>query len=132
KRYVPIFQEHTVDNDLLVEGARNLRDYFQSRGYYDVDVTFRTQPVVNDEETIEYVISLGSRFRLVRLNIAGNHYFQEDDLRERMFMTPATFLSRRGRYSEAFRKKDEENISNLYRANGFHDVKVTSVEDRNA
>src|SRR5262249_46931056 len=25
KRYVPIFQERAVDNDLLVEGARNLR-----------------------------------------------------------------------------------------------------------
>jgi Outer membrane protein/protective antigen OMA87 len=31
KRYVPIYQERAVDNDLLVEGARNLRDYFQSR-----------------------------------------------------------------------------------------------------
>lgn len=131
KRYVPVFQEEAVDNDLLVEGARNLRDYFQSRGYYDVDVAFRTQPVVNDEQTIEYVISLGNRFKLTRLTIAGSRYFREEDIRERMFMMPATFLSRRGRYSEAFRKKDEENIGNLYRANGFHDVKITSRVDRN-
>jgi outer membrane protein assembly complex protein YaeT len=132
KRYVPIYQERTVDNDLLVEGARNLRDYFQSRGYYDVDVTFRMQPVVEDEQTIEYVISLGQRFRLASLKIAGNKYFDEEDIRERMYMSPGSFLSRRGRYSEAFRKKDEENIGNLYRANGFHDVKVTSAEQRNA
>jgi outer membrane protein assembly factor BamA len=57
KRYVPVYEERSVDNDLLVEGARNLRDYFQSRGYYDVDVTFRMQPVVNDEQAIEYVVS---------------------------------------------------------------------------
>ena len=31
----------------------------------------------------------------------------------------------------AFRQKDEENIANLYRANGFRDVKVTSTVDRN-
>jgi outer membrane protein assembly complex protein YaeT len=130
KRYVPIYQERAVDNDLLVEGARNLRDYFQSRGYYDVDVTFRTSPVVDDEQTIEYVISLGARFRLTSLKIAGNKYFSEDDIRERMYMAPASFLMRRGRYSEAFRKKDEENIVNLYRANGFHDGKVTSVANR--
>jgi len=127
KRYVPVFQERTVDNDLLVEGARNLRDYFQSRGYYDVDVTFRTQPVLNDEQTIEYVISLGTRFKLVKLAIAGNKYFREEDLRERMFMTPAAFFFGRGRYSEAFRKKDEENLGNLYRSNGFREVKITSV-----
>jgi outer membrane protein assembly complex protein YaeT len=130
KRYVPVFQERAVDNDLLVEGARNLRDYFQSQGYYDVDVTFRTQPVVNDEEEIQYVISLGTRFRLVKLSVAGNKYFDEETIRERMFMSPASLLSRRGRYSEAFRKKDEENVGNLYRSNGFRDVKVTSVATR--
>src|SRR5215471_3087715 len=131
KREVPVFQELAVDNDLLVEGARNLRDYLQSRGYYDVDVTFRTQPVVGDEQIIEYVIALGSRYRLVSLKIAGNHYFSEDAIRERMYMSPAGFLSRRGRFSEAFRKKDEEDIGNLYRANGFHDVKITSTTERN-
>ena len=45
-------------------------------------------------------------------------------------MEPATFTMRRGRYSEAFRKKDEENIANLYKSNGFRDVKVTSIVDR--
>ena len=29
KKYVPVFEERRVDRDLLVEGARNLRDYFQ-------------------------------------------------------------------------------------------------------
>jgi outer membrane protein insertion porin family len=131
KRYVPVYQEGAVDNDLLVEGARNLRDYFQSKGYYDVDVDFRIRPLQNDEETIEYVIAQGQRYRLAHLAIIGNNYFREEDLRERMFMQPASLLMRRGRYSEAFRKKDEENIANLYKANGFRDVKVTSIVDRN-
>jgi outer membrane protein assembly complex protein YaeT len=130
KRYVPVFQERAVDNDLLVEGARNLREYFQSLGYYDADVTFRMEPVVDDEQIVEYVVSLGSRYRLTSIKIAGNHYFDNDAIRERMYMTPAGFLSRHGRYSEAFRKKDEENIGNLYRANGFRDVRVRAIEDR--
>ena len=130
KRYVPVFEENTVDNDLLVEGKRNLHDYLQSQGYYDVDVDFRVLPVQNDVETIEYVISRGQRFRLVRVTISGGKYFDEDNIRERMFLQPASFRLRHGRYSEAFRRKDEENIANLYRANGFRDVKVTSVVDR--
>jgi outer membrane protein insertion porin family len=125
KRYVPVFQERTVDNDLLVEGKRNLSDYFQSKGYYDVDVDFRVQPAQNDLETIEYVISQGQRYKIVHVSIAGNKYFTTDTIRERMFIQPATFNMRRGRYSEAFRRKDEENIANLYRSNGFRDVKVT-------
>jgi outer membrane protein assembly complex protein YaeT len=131
RRYVPVFQERAVDNDLLVEGARNLRDYFQSKGYYDVDVDFLIQPIVNDEQTIEYVIAQGQKYKLTELAITGRKYFSEEDLRERMFLQPATFTLRQGRYSEAFRKKDEENIANLYKANGFRDVKVASVVDRN-
>ncbi|HTM50167.1 MAG TPA: BamA/TamA family outer membrane protein [Bryobacteraceae bacterium] len=130
KRYVPVYQERAVDNDLLVEGRRNLSEYFQSKGYYDVDVDFRVLPAQADHETIEYVISQGPRSKIVHLAISGNKYFTEDTIRERMFMEPATFNLRRGRYSEAFRRKDEENIINLYKSNGFRDVKVTTLVDR--
>jgi len=129
KRYVPVFQQRDVYDDLLVEGKRNLQDYFQSQGYYDVTVDYRVRPVKDDVEVIEYVISKGERSKLVRLNIAGNKYFRTDAIRERMFMAPAAFNLRRGRYSEAFRRKDEENIKNLYQANGFRDVKVNSTVD---
>jgi outer membrane protein insertion porin family len=129
KRYVPVFEERTVDNDLLVEGKRNLHDYLQSQGYYDAEVDFRVQPPQDDVETIEYVISRGQRHKLVRLSIAGNKYFDSDTIRERMFMEPASFRLRHGRYSEVFRRKDEENISNLYLGNGFRDAKISAVVD---
>jgi outer membrane protein insertion porin family len=127
RRYVPVYQEHTIDNDLLAEGARNLRDYFQSRGYADVSVDFRTTTPENDRERVEFVISQGSRYKLVHVGIKGSKYFDEDTIRERMFLEPASFHLRRGRFSDAFRRKDEENIANLYRANGFRDIKVTST-----
>jgi outer membrane protein assembly factor BamA len=130
KKYVPIFEEHAVNNDLLAEGKRNLGDYFQSKGYYDVEVDIRSVPPENDVETVEYVISRGSRYKLVHISCAGNRYFRDETLVERMYMQPASFSMRHGRYSEAFRRKDEENIATLYRSNGFHDMKVTSVVDR--
>lgn len=131
RRYVPVFQERTVDNDLLVEGKRNLQDYLQSQGYYDVDVDFRVLPVANGVETVEYVISKGQRHKVVNVSIAGNKYFDADTIRERMFIQPAALNLRRGRFSEAFRKKDEANVADLYKANGFRDVKVsTTVDDK--
>jgi outer membrane protein insertion porin family len=130
KRYVPVYQERAVDNDLLVEGQRNLADYFQSQGYYDVDVTFRELPPQKDLESIEYVISRGQRFKLVRLAISGNHYFDTEDIRDLMYMQPAPFYLRHGRYSDAFLKRDKENIANLYRSNGFRDVKIGEQVDR--
>ncbi len=126
RQYIPIYQEGTVDPDLLAEGARNLRDYFQSRGYPDVDVTFQPEPVQNGEELINFYIATGPRRKLVKVDIQGNSYFLDATLRERMFLQPSSLLLRYGRYSDIFRKKDEEAIANLYVANGFQDVKVTS------
>jgi outer membrane protein assembly complex protein YaeT len=131
KRYVPVFQERALYNDLLVEGKRNLEDYFQSKGYFDASVDFRILPRQNDLQKVEYVIARGAHFNLVRLDIRGNRYFKTDDIRQRLFMRPASFTFRHGRFSEAFRRKDEENIKSLYQANGFRDVKVTTTVDRN-
>ena len=130
KRYVPVYQERAVDNDLLVEGKRNLSDYFQSQGYYDVSVDFHVLPPEKDLQSIEYVISRGPRFKLVHLEIAGNHYFDTKDIRERMYLEPASFRLRHGRYSEAFLRRDQEQITNLYRSNGFRDAKVSTQVER--
>jgi outer membrane protein assembly complex protein YaeT len=126
KRYVPVYQEGTVDRDLLVEGARNLRDYFQSQGYYDVAIDFRQLPPQKDQLTIEYTISKGNRYKLASVQIEGNKYFANADLRDRIFLHPASLIDRHGRYSEEFRKSDAGAIENLYRSNGFQSVKVTS------
>jgi len=130
KRYVPVYEEGAAYTDLLVEGKRNLEDYFQSQGYYDVDVEFRRQPPQNGVENIEYVIARGERYKVVRLTLRGNQYFRTSALRERMFMHETEFNLRHGRYSEAFQRKDEQNIVDLYKSNGFRDVKVNTVVHR--
>jgi outer membrane protein insertion porin family len=131
RRYVPVFEEQAVYNDLLVEGQRNLMDYFQARGYYDVDIVFRDQPPKDDIETITYVISRGMRYKVAKVSIIGNHYFTEGTIRERMYMQAASFTMRRGRYSEAFQRKDEATIADLYRSNGFRNVTLNCTVDRN-
>ncbi len=126
KKYVPVFEEGAVDNDLLAEGASNLRAYFQSRGYPDVDVVFKREPIKDDKETINYYIAAGPRRRLVNVTIVGNDYFPEDFLRGRLFLHKNSLVLRYGRYSESFRSKDEETLTALFQANGFRSVKVSS------
>ena len=38
---VPVFEEGTVDNDLLNEGTFNMKDYLQQQGYFDAVVGVR-------------------------------------------------------------------------------------------
>ena len=127
KQNVPVFEEHTVDADLLAEGEANLRDYLQSRGYFDAAVKYRRQETQNGKTAIVYEITPGIRHRFVHLEIAGNKYFESKTIRERMFLVPSSFEIRQGRYSEELRHRDEQTISDLYRSNGFRDAKVTSV-----
>jgi outer membrane protein insertion porin family len=131
QRYVPVFEEHSVDADLLAEGARNLRDYFQSQGYFEAAVRFEEHHVGRDRADIDYLVATGSRHRLVEIRISGNKYFDTATLRERMFLQPASFLQfPHGRYSTSLLERDESAITNLYQSNGFRDVKVTHrVED---
>ena len=131
QKYVPIFEERTVDNDLLTEGARNLRDYYQSEGYFDVDVEFKEQRVINDQQAIDYLITTGERHRVVLIQIAGNKYFPTDALRDRMYLRTASFLQfPHGRYSDNLIARDEDAFKTLYQSNGFRDVVITHrVED---
>jgi outer membrane protein assembly complex protein YaeT len=126
KENVPIYQEHTVDTDLLAEGSSNLRDYFQEQGFFDVEVNFRQRVSVGGAAEISYIVETGLRHRFVHLEIAGNRYFDTKTVRERLFLAPASFENRRGRYSEAYRRRDEDAITSLYQSNGFRDAKVTS------
>ncbi|MGH9601551.1 MAG: POTRA domain-containing protein, partial [Terriglobales bacterium] len=43
RQYVPVYEENAVDDDLLNEGRRNLRDYFQTRGFFETTINYRSQ-----------------------------------------------------------------------------------------
>jgi outer membrane protein assembly complex protein YaeT len=127
QRYIPVFEEHAVDDDLLMEGQRNLRDYLQSEGYFDAQVAFKPQRVVNDQATIDYIVNTGPRHKLVAIEISGNQYFGAEAIRERMYLRVASTLQfPHGRYSESLLRRDHDSIVNLYQSNGFREVKVTS------
>src|SRR5438874_9058336 len=56
KKYVPVYEENAVDNDLLNEGQRNLRDYFQTQGYFDASIKFSQTRPQNDRRLVVYDI----------------------------------------------------------------------------
>jgi outer membrane protein insertion porin family len=127
RELVPVYQERTVDRSLLVEGQKNLAEYFRSKGYFDAQVDFMQYDPEPNRTLIEYHIASGDRHKLKRIEITGNQYFDVATLRERMYLQTANWLQRRyGTFSERLLQQDEENIADLYRANGFPDVMVTS------
>ncbi|MGH9565232.1 MAG: BamA/OMP85 family outer membrane protein, partial [Candidatus Angelobacter sp.] len=131
KKLVPVFEENAVDEDLLTEGSRNLRDYFQTKGYFDVNVTFaERQEPGSARRDIVYHVTRNRRHKFVSLLIQGNKYFHREDIRERMQMQPAGGLLLYGVFSQSILARDIQSIQNLYLDNGFLQVKVTpEVQD---
>jgi len=127
KRYVPVFEEHAVDEDLLNEGRRNLRDYLQGEGYFDPVVQVRQEEdTQHDLLHIVYSIELGQKRKLKAIEITGNKRFDTATLRERMGTQAASVLQSHGRYSQAILANDLQAIKNLYMANGYESAQVTS------
>jgi len=126
KRLVPVFEEGTVDEDLLNEGNRRLRDYFQRLGYFDVKVDHLVRsPEGAGTVNITYTVALGSRRRVEQVTVGGNHYFDSDTLKQFLAVRAADYLDRHGTYSQALVAADVAALENVYHNNGFSKVKIT-------
>ncbi len=134
RRLVPIYQEGAVDEDLLQEGRRALREYFERQGYFEVKVSYTSSESSAEEKgktvqrparTVTYHVDRGDLHRLVGVAFTGNHYFSSDLLAGRLKIQPAAYASP-GRYSSALLDDDVASIRTLYDANGFHEVEVHS------
>lgn len=134
RRLVPIYQEGAVDEDLLQEGRRALRDYFERQGYFDTQVNYTISEAPTTQagnvvhsysRVVTFQIQRGARSRLVDVEFSGDKYFSPDQLRGRLKIQPASFSSP-GRYSSDLLQDDVSSIRTLYISNGFENCTVTS------
>jgi outer membrane protein assembly factor BamA len=123
---VPIFEEGTIDNDLLNEGVFNIRDYQQQQGYFDAKVDVKVIGEDTPAERVVFTVERGVKHKVVAVNLKGNDYFSDDLLLERMRVQKSNLYERSGRYSPALVSGDVSAIQGLYRANGFDQAKVTT------
>jgi outer membrane protein insertion porin family len=129
RKLLPIYAEGAVDEDLLQEGRRNLRNYFQSEGYFDTTVTVSSRQDPTDKErVISYQITRGDRYRLAGVAFDGNRYFGASLLAGRLKLQPASFASN-GRFSQQLVRDDADSIRALYLSNGYRDAQVSADVD---
>ncbi len=122
---LPVLQQAGVNPELIQEGRQNLLSYLQSKGYFDAKVTANTQQEAG-AETILYQVTKGPRHRVEKVAIAGNHHFPEKDLLAKVPISTGRipFLTH-GKYSDKLVRASVNNISNVYKADGFSSVSVT-------
>jgi outer membrane protein insertion porin family len=124
KKLVPVFEENAVDDDLLNEGRRNIRDYLQTQGYFDAKVNFIENNPGKDQLHVIYDIDRGAKHDVVRVTLEGNKYFEDDLIRERLQVQAKSIILSHGRFSQPLMNQDVASITALYRSNGFLQASV--------
>jgi outer membrane protein insertion porin family len=124
QKLIPVYQENSVDQDLVDEGQRNLVSYFQSKSYFDVTVTARldTQP---NQVSVIYRVDKGKKHRVSSVKFEGNHFFDEKQLDSYIAVSRAKLLFNRGKFSKDLLEKSADSLSALYKNQGFAKVVVT-------
>jgi outer membrane protein insertion porin family len=126
KKLIPIYQENTVDPDLVLEGKQNLISYFQSKGFFDVKVDSQIEKQ-SAGETIRYHIEKGKRGKVAGIDFQGNQAFSEDDLESHVAVKKARrFIPfSHGSFSELLLRRSVKNLEALYKNAGYSSVSVT-------
>lgn len=132
RKLVPVYQEGSVDADLLEEGKRNIMERLQREGYFDATVDYA---VARDqlpdggaakkeyEETITYAVNRGAKHKILRVEIVGNRYFSAELLRSRLALLPNGTCVKT-RFSKRVLEADVASMRNLYLSNGFQSARV--------
>jgi outer membrane protein insertion porin family len=124
---VPVYEEGAVDNDLLNEGAFNIKDYMQQKGYFDVTDKVQLIGEGTNNVVVQYTVTTGTQHKVTEVSIKGNKYFDRSTLEDLLRVKKADAYQRSGRYSAQLVAADVNSIESLYRANGFSEVKATSA-----
>ncbi len=132
RRLIPIYQEASVDVDLLEEGKRNLRERLEREGYFDAKVDYAVSDDTaksgdgeskTGQETITYKVDRGIQYKKLSIEITGNHYFSKELLLSRLSIVPSALFVK-PRFSRRLLDSDVLSMKNLYAANGFLSASV--------
>src|SRR5438270_884976 len=121
-----------VNEEQLEKGRQNIIDMYKGRGYNDVIVQFRVDPIDERRGTarIVYTINEGAKGAVRRVRFEGNTHFSDAVLRKQMKTRGKTiiaFLDKSGRLDETQLAQDLDSIKEFYQNHGYIDVEVKDV-----
>jgi outer membrane protein insertion porin family len=121
-----------VNEQQLEEARQKIIEVYQGRGFTDVSVQFRIDPIDEKRGTsrVVYTVTEGVKGAVSRINFEGNTHFSEKVLRKQMKTrgrTPIHFLDKSGRFDEVQLQQDLDKIREFYQDHGYIDVEVKDV-----
>jgi len=121
-----------VNEQQLQEARQKIIEVYQGRGFTDVSVEFRVDPIDEQRGTsrVVYTVNEGVKGAVSRINFEGNTHFSEKVLRKQMktrAKTPISFVDKSGRFDDVQLQQDLDKIREFYKDHGYIDVEVKDV-----
>src|SRR5215469_4712484 len=121
-----------VNEQQLEEARQKIIDIYQARGFTDVSVQFRVDPIDEKRGTarVVFTVNEGVKGAVSQVRFEGNAHFSQRVLRKQMKTrgrTPIYFLDKTGRLDEVQLQQDLDKIREYYQDHGFIDVEIKDV-----
>src|SRR5438105_7628212 len=121
-----------VNEDDLQKARQKIIDSYQSKGFTDIAVDFRVEPIDESRGTarVIYTVKEGVKGAVKQIHFQGNKHFSERILRKQMKTRGKTMISiidKSGRLDEVQLQQDLDSIKEFYQNHGYIDVDVQEV-----
>jgi outer membrane protein insertion porin family len=121
-----------VNEQQLEEARQKIIEVYQGRGYNDVSVQFRVDPIDEKRGTarVIFTVNEGVKGAVRQIHFEGNQHFSEKVLRKQMKTRGKTlvyFLDKSGRLDEVQLEQDLDKIREWYQNHGYIDVEIKDV-----
>jgi outer membrane protein insertion porin family len=121
-----------VNEDDLQKARQKIIDNYQSKGFTDVSVDFKVEPIDESRGTarVIYTVEEGVKGAVSKIHFQGNEHFSERLLRKQMKTRGKTlysFIDKSGRLDEIQLQQDLDSIKEFYQNHGYIDVEVTEA-----
>lgn len=118
-----------VNEEDLQKARQKIIDTYQSKGFTDIAVDFRVEPIDESRGTarVIYTVNEGVKGAVSRIHFEGNEHFSEQILRKQMKTrgkTMISFIDKSGRLDQVQLQQDLDSIKEFYQNHGYIDVKV--------
>lgn len=121
-----------INEQALEEAREKIIEIYQGKGYNDVSVEYRIEPIDEKRGTarVVFTVTEGVKGAISQIRFEGNAHIKDATLRKQMKTRGRTliyFLDKTGRLDEVQLEQDLDKIREYYQNHGFIDVEIKEV-----
>jgi len=121
-----------ANEEALERGRQKMIDVYRAKGYNDVTINYRVDPIEESRGTsrVVFTVNEGAKAAVKGIHFEGNTHFKDSVLRKQMKTKGKTIFAlvdKSGRLDEVQLQQDLDSIKEFYQNNGYIDVEVKDV-----